>query len=162
MECILSNPFYGIFAQVDCWPCENVKAVRVFSNLTNYTRYYYHSGIPLVVKVNKKYVKPCLNSLNYFSSSIFCKDVENVFDLQLWLTWNLIWLIYSFLIFRIQTWAQWPLMISSQCILTIRISCTTAPTTFRAATTLSPALVNCSTLQGQLRMSWKLISMYNG
>ncbi|XP_071809460.1 uncharacterized protein [Asterias amurensis] len=50
MECILSNPFYGIFAQVDCWPCENVKTVRVFSNLTNYTRYYYHSGIPLVVK----------------------------------------------------------------------------------------------------------------
>ncbi|XP_038052558.1 uncharacterized protein LOC119725271 [Patiria miniata] len=49
-ECLVANPFFGSYDQVDCWPCEEIPKVHTFRNLRNFTRYYYHSAIPFVVK----------------------------------------------------------------------------------------------------------------
>ncbi|XP_022082831.1 uncharacterized protein LOC110975044 [Acanthaster planci] len=50
LDCLVPNPLFGKFDEFDCWPCEEIREVRTFRNLSNFTMYYYHSGIPFVVK----------------------------------------------------------------------------------------------------------------
>ena len=59
--CLIPNPLYWQ-RTLDCWSCIHIDSVRVVDTAPmDFSQVHYHSGTPLLVKVNLSPIPVCLS-----------------------------------------------------------------------------------------------------